>query len=695
MMMRSGLLLLLLPSLVNAKVDFTLNGRFYVPSGYKNGTTQGAPDLYGYGFGGLESSYYDASEKIFYGGSELGFITVTDFGDWPNAKLAPFDLPLEFDLTDIVVCGELLMIATKDDPNPGAVQVYQKSKRGENGTLSPPEFIQSVTVGYGPDYIMANENCSIVATANEGEGYYDDTVGLVNPEGSVSILRGPFDDASSPPFVTTVSLNEWSDDELIAQNVHLPLSLNAMIYYNSLNMSDFNVNFSGAIANYTTAAVLEPEYMAWNEDESKIYVSLQENNALVIVDVASGVAESIHSYGLKDHSKIPIDIVEDGACVLQTIEGLQTLRSPDAIVAFSRTLGSRTRQYILTANEGDDLEYEDFAERVSGGDVFVGAALAYSGMTASESVFDPSSLTKGSSRFYNSACDETNEATPFCQDAMRFTLGTSSVDYSNPEAPNIFQLVGIGGRGVSLFEVTGSGLELVWDSQDEFERLGCASFPFAHNSIQDEEFSPVGGAFYNSLPADDGLRETIDEMNDPDEDGCVDGGNGESGACPLKETVDERSAKDGPSPATVVFGNACGEQYMATSNEKNGIGYVYHLPVNGSSPCILSTFHLSPVSESLNAGLAYEAGTLGEVDAESLQFLSEEDSPTGKAAILFAGAWSSTVSLWEFNCVDEALTVITTTDAATSDADTTSDAVSTPFMGSAILGAMYALMSIL
>jgi hypothetical protein len=38
------------------------------------------------------------------------------------------------------------------------------------------------------------------------------------------------------------------------------------------------------------------------------------------------------------------------------------------------------------------------------------------------------------------------------------------------------------------------------------------------------------------------------------------------------------------------------------------------------------------------------------VDAESVQFLNEQDSPTGKTAILFAGAWSGTVSLWEFDC---------------------------------------------
>ena len=353
--------------------------------------------------------------------------------------------------------------------------------------------------------------------------------------------------------------------------------------------------------------------------------------------------------------------MEDGDCVLQTVEGLKTLRSPDSIVSFSRD----GVNYIVTANEGDDLEYGDFAERVAGEDLFDGTSIPlYPGMTASADVLGPDSATDGTSRFYNAQCDETNSATPFCNADMRFTLGTSTVDYSDPTAPNIYQLVGIGGRGLSVFQVTDSGLELVWDSKDDFEKLGCMTFPWAHNSIQDEEFAPVGGAFYNSLATDDSLRETIDEMNDPEADGCTDGGNGEAGACPLKEYVDDRSAKDGPSPETVVHGMACGDHYMVTSNEKNGIGYVYEVPLDGTDPVLTQTFHLTPVSESLNAGLAYEARSLGEVDAESVQFLSAEDSPTGKAAVLFAGAWSATVSLWEFNCVDASGNV---TDAAATD----------------------------
>ena len=59
---------------------------------------------------------------------------------------------------------------------------------------------------------------------------------------------------------------------------------------------------------------------------------------------------------------------------------------------------------------------------------------------------------------------------------------------------------------------------------------------------------------------------------------------------------------------------------------------------------------MSPVSETLNPSLAYAARTLGEIDAESIQFVEASESPSGKAVIIYSGAWSGTASVWEFTC---------------------------------------------
>ena len=69
-----------------------------------------------------------------------------------------------------------------------------------------------------------------------------------------------------------------------------------------------------------------------------------------------------------------------------------------------------------------------------------------------------------------------------------------------------------------------------------------------------------------------------------------------------------------------------------------------------TSPKLAQVFHLSPASETKNPIVAYADRTLGEIDSESILFLDESESPTGKAAIIFAGAFSTTTSFWEFDC---------------------------------------------
>jgi hypothetical protein len=120
------------------------------------------------------------------------------------------------------------------------------------------------------------------------------------------------------------------------------------------------------------------------------------------------------------------------------------------------------------------------------------------------------------SAYFNGQCGDLEGSPEWCATSMRFTIGSSMVDYSDPTKPYIKSMVAIGGRGFSIFKLTDTGLDLVWDSADEFEREGCAAFPWAHNGIQDEEFADVGGALWL---ADEGIQGTLEEMNDPLQDG--------------------------------------------------------------------------------------------------------------------------------------------------------------------------------
>jgi hypothetical protein len=137
-----------------------------------------------------------------------------------------------------------------------------------------------------------------------------------------------------------------------------------------------------------------------------------------------------------------------------------------------------------------------------------------------------------------------------------------------------------------------------------------------------------------------------------------DRGDGQPGACALGDTVDERSLKDGPGAEGLAVGEACGKRYLVTAGEKNSIGFLYDIS-DITSPKLVQLFHLSPASETKNPVVAYEDRTLGEIDPESIIFLGENESPSGNAAIIFAGAFSSTTSYWEFDCGSGAVTLDT------------------------------------
>ena len=105
-------------------------------------------------------------------------------------------------------------------------------------------------------------------------------------------------------------------------------------------------------------------------------------------------------------------------------------------------------------------------------------------------------------------------------------------------------------------------------------------------------------------------------------------------------------------------------------SEKNSVGFMYDIS-DITSPKLAQVFHLSPASETKNPIVAYADRTLGEIDSESILFLDENESPTGNPAIIFAGAFSTTTSFWEFDCGPDstASTFDTASDSTTSESD--------------------------
>lgn len=108
---------------------------------------------------------------------------------------------------------------------------------------------------------------------------------------------------------------------------------------------------------------------------------------------------SLPRYGLKTGAT---DVVDDGGCdIMPSVEGLYFLRSPDSIATFEKD-GST---YVITANEGDSVEYGNYTEMVGASAIFNGTSIGYSAMTCNTEICDSSDITVGQSRYFNANCN--------------------------------------------------------------------------------------------------------------------------------------------------------------------------------------------------------------------------------------------------------------------------------------------------
>jgi hypothetical protein len=123
---------------------------------------------------------------------------------------------------------------------------------------------------------------------------------------------------------------------------------------------DESTRIFGNNALQTVAQDLEPEYIAFHADGSKAWVSLQENNALVEVDVLNQRIIDIRGLGFKDWSQSALDASDQDGQIRIVAQPVKGMYQPDAI---SSAL-INGEQYIFSANEGDARAYGGFNEEV-------------------------------------------------------------------------------------------------------------------------------------------------------------------------------------------------------------------------------------------------------------------------------------------------------------------------------------------
>ncbi|MDD1827697.1 choice-of-anchor I family protein [Photobacterium sp. ZSDE20] len=191
------------------------------------------------------------------------------------------------------------------------------------------ELITTYTAGALPDMVSFSKDGRYIASANEGEPNADYSI---DPEGSVTLV-----DLANGPLqakVTQIDFKAFNQ----GQPRHAELTDKVRI----------------SVPNATVAQDLEPEYLTF-ADNGKLYVALQENNALAAIDVETTEVDAILGLGGKPWDTAQLDASNKDKNIgnLQSYAMLEGLYMPDSITSYS--VDGNT--YIVTANEGDGREY--------------------------------------------------------------------------------------------------------------------------------------------------------------------------------------------------------------------------------------------------------------------------------------------------------------------------------------------------
>jgi 2',3'-cyclic-nucleotide 2'-phosphodiesterase (5'-nucleotidase family) len=218
--------------------------------------------------GAAEISAYDSTTKrLFVVNGSTATIDVLDLSDPQNlTKLFEIDItPFGAGVNSVAIKNGVLAAAIEADPStePGKVAFFDTDGNPLN----------SVTVGSLPDMLTFTPDGSKILVANEGE-----PGDIVDPEGSVSII-----DISSGVGSATVTTADFTafngkEEELRSRGVRI-------------------------FPDKTAASDFEPEYIAVSADSKTAFVTLQENNAVAVVDLEEGQVSEIKPLGVKDWSQ--------------------------------------------------------------------------------------------------------------------------------------------------------------------------------------------------------------------------------------------------------------------------------------------------------------------------------------------------------------------------------------------------------
>lgn len=494
--------------------------------------------------GGAEIvDYHAPTHQLFVINAEAGGVDVLDVSN-PEEPTKVGEIDITGDLGGVSNANSVSVSA---DAIAVAIEAEVTQDPGYVGFYGPEtyELLGAAQVGALPDKVTFAPDGRKALVANEGEpnDSYE-----VDPCGSVSIVD--ISESVSEPTVRTATFTKHNgmEDELREQGIRV-----------------FGPDAS-------VAQDFEPEYVTIDDDSKTAWVSLQENNAIAVVDIDSAEVTDLWPLGFKDHS-LPGNALdasnEDGGINVRNWP-INGILMPDAIGNYC--VGGK--HYIVTANEGDARDYEGFSEEAR----------------VSEVELDPDAFDVDEIDGIDSV-EELQQPENLGRKNMTTTLGDEDGD-GRFESIYVF-----GGRSFSIFTADG---ELVFDSDDEFERITAEAFP--------ENFN--------------------DDNAESDPDG--------------------RSDNKGPEPEGLTIGAFEGRIYALIGFERIG-GVVMYDITDPESPTCIDYVNDRDFSVDIEAEIAdgdAPAGAAGDLGPEGLAFATAEESPTDDPLVFVGHEVSGTTTVF-------------------------------------------------
>jgi YVTN family beta-propeller protein len=248
---------------------------------------------------------------------------------------------------------------------PGRVLLY------DTKTRELAEGINDIQVGSLPDMLTFTHDGSKLLVANEATpNVYGARIGTTIPRNYAPAANDP---------AGTVSIIDMETRQVVAT-----------LGFGSAPTSGSNIRTN-------TGMDFEPEYITVTQDGTAAYVTLQEGNAIGVIDLTTNTVMQVIGLGAKDFSQAgnEIDPLNDSSvpAVFDT-HTAKGLYMPDSIAAY-QWLGET---YLVMANEGDFREDDGDRSAASG---LIGTGLTLSNLRISNTDSTATSLYAAGGRSFS------------------------------------------------------------------------------------------------------------------------------------------------------------------------------------------------------------------------------------------------------------------------------------------------------